>query len=177
MFISTHNFEFFSVLIDCKLFKYKSSTSTENLPFYLINRTLDNGSTLRNLPRELRSHKSEYAFLFHILKEYEESPTKETNQYKILLPNALRRFLELYTLFKFPKGYSSIDERMKKIFSPEDEIFHNTKLYHWFSHQQQLEKVAHHDEKIFLIDDAISEVMNYIKEKDKLHWSGLTENI
>ena len=69
---------------------------------------------------------------------------------------------------------SWMSEGIKIIFSPDDGVFHNTKLYHWFSHQNQFEKVAHHDGKIILIDDAISEVMKHIEEKDKLHWAGLT---
>lgn len=177
LFISTHNFEFFSVLLDSSLFKNenRSESKPEKCPYYLINRTNTDTSVIKNLPKTLRSHKSEYAHIFTILKEYNESDTKDTFEFKILLPNALRRFLELYTLFKYPKGFCEVDDRMKVVFSPNDGVFHNTKLYHWFSHQNQFEKVAHHDGKIILIDDAISEVMNHIKENDKLHWDGLTE--
>ncbi|WP_339703865.1 AAA family ATPase [Algoriphagus aquimarinus] len=177
LFISTHNFEFFSVLLDSSLFKNenKADTKPEKCPYYLINRTTLDTSTITNLPKSLRSHKSEYAHIFAILKEYNELADKEIFQFKILLPNALRRFLELYTLFKYPKGFCEVDERIKMIFSPDDGVFHNTKLYHWFSHQNQFEKVAHHDGKIILIDEAISEVMKHIEVKDELHWKGLTE--
>jgi wobble nucleotide-excising tRNase len=176
LFISTHNFEFFSVLLDSTLFKYenRADTKPEKCPYYLINRATADTSVIKNLPKTLRSHKSEYAHIFTILKEYNDSDTKDTFEFKILLPNALRRFLELYTLFKYPKGFCEVDDRMKMIFSPDDGVFHNTKLYHWFSHQNQFEKVAYHDGKIILIDDAINEVMKYIEEKDKLHWAGLT---
>lgn len=79
------------------------------------------------------------------MKEYSCSGNKDDFEFKILLPNALRRFLELYSLFKYPKGYCEIDERLKMVFSVDEVGAHNTKLYHWFSHQQQLEKVAQHD--------------------------------
>jgi wobble nucleotide-excising tRNase len=176
LFISTHNFEFFSVLLDSTLFKNENrpDTKPEKCPYYLINRTTADTSVIKNLPKTLRSHKSEYAHIFTILKDYNDSAAKDTFEFKILLPNALRRFLELYTLFKYPKGFCEVDDRIKIIFSPDDGVFHNTKLYHWFSHQNQFEKVAHHDGKIILIDDAISEVMKHIEEKDKLHWAGLT---
>jgi len=179
LFISTHNFEFFSVLLDSSLFKNenRADTKPEKCPYYLINRTTADASAIKNLPKTLRSHKSEYAHIFTILREYNDSATKDTFEFKILLPNALRRFLELYTLFKYPKGFCEVDDRIKVIFSPDDGVFHNTKLYHWFSHQNQFEKVAHHDGKIILIDDAINEVMKHIKEKDKLHWEGLTKVI
>jgi wobble nucleotide-excising tRNase len=179
LFISTHNFEFFSVLLDSNLFKNenRADTKSEKCPYYLINRTTADTSVIKNLPKSLRSHKSEYAHIFAILKEYDESTSKDTFEFKILLPNALRRFLELYTLFKYPKGFCEVDDRLKIVFSPEDGVFHNTKLYHWFSHQNQFEKVAQHDGKLILIDDAINEVMKYIKENDKLHWKGLTETV
>lgn len=177
LFISTHNFEFFSVLLDSNLFKSenRADTKPEKCPYYLVNRNSTDTSVIKNLPKSLRSHKSEYAHIFTILKEYNDSASKDTFEFKILLPNALRRFLELYTLFKYPKGFCEVDSRMEIIFSPDGGVFHNTKLYHWFSHQNQFEKVAHHDGKITLIDDAISEVMTHIQNKDKLHWDGLTE--
>lgn len=174
LFISTHNFEFFSVLLDSSLFNNNANSQDKPKPFYLINRTAENISTIKNLPKSLRSHKSEYAHIFHILKEYDSSGNKDDFEFKILLPNALRRFLELYSLFKYPKGYCEIDERLKIVFSVDEVAAHNTKLYHWFSHQQQLEKVAQHDSKLILIDDAISEVMLHVKDKDPLHWKGLT---
>jgi wobble nucleotide-excising tRNase len=176
LFISTHNFEFFSVLLDSNLFKgqNKADIKEEKCPFYLINRNTNDTSVIKNLPRTLRSHKSEYAHIFSILKEYDESNTKDTFEFKILLPNALRRFLELYTLFKYPKGFCEVDDRIKSVFSADEGVFHNTKLYHWFSHQNQFEKIAQHDGKLILIDDAISEVMKHIETKDPLHWKGLT---
>ena len=176
LFISTHNFEFFSVLLDCSLFKNenKSDTKSEKCPYYLINRISNDTSVIKNLPKSLRSHKSEYAHLFAILYEYDQMKDKEIFEFRILIPNALRRFLELYTLFKYPKGFCEVDERLKMIFSPDEGTFHNTKLYHWFSHQNQLEKVAQHDSKLILIDDAIKEVLIHIKKNDQLHWLGLT---
>lgn len=178
LFIATHSFEFFSVMLDSALFRNENTSDikAEKCPYYLINRSTADTSVIKNLPKSLRSHKSEYAHIFAILKEYSELTDKELFEFKILLPNALRRFLELYTMFKFPKGFCEIDERMKEIFSPEDGIFHNTKLYHWFSHQNQFEKVAQHDSKLDLIDEAISEVIEHIKENDALHWKGLTSN-
>lgn len=166
--------KYFTTLLDSTLFNNNPNSQDSPKPFYLINRTAENISTLKNLPKSLRSHKSEYAHIFHILKEYDLSVNKDDFEFKILLPNALRRFLELYSLFKYPKGYCEIDERLKMVFSVDEVVAHNTKLYHWFSHQQQLEKVAQHDAKLILIDDAISEVMLHIKDKDPLHWKGLT---
>jgi hypothetical protein len=74
---------------------------------------------------------------------------------------------------KFPSS-GALDTRVKEIFSSNDGIYHNTKLLHWFSHQNQFEKVQQHDDKLLQIEDAIKELMEHIEKEDKLHWKGLT---
>lgn len=177
LFILTHNFEFFSMMLDSNLFKNKNKKydKPERGPFYFILRQSEEQSIIDNLPVPLRAYKSEYAQLFHILKGYADSEVKESFEYKLLLPNTLRRFLELYTLIRYPKGYSEIDDRLTAIFSDSDKVYHLTKLYHWFSHENQFERATQFDSKIFNIDEAIKEVLKFIEENDKLHWKGLTE--
>jgi hypothetical protein len=119
-------------------------------------------------------HKSEYVGLFHILKEFNNLENKEDFPHLLILPNALRRFLELYTLMKYPTELE-VDKRVSAIFKPEDKPYYGTKLLHWFSHQNQFEKVQQHDDKILQIEDAINDLLVHIEEKDKLHWKGLTE--
>ncbi len=172
LFISTHNFDFFSVMYDSGIF---SKTQKEvNRPLYFIKRNKSNSSTIEKLPKMFSRHKSEYAGLFHILKEFDDLEDKEEFPHLLILPNALRRFLELYTLMKYPTELE-VDKRVSAIFKPQDKPYYGTKLLHWFSHQNQFEKVQQHDDKILQIEDAIGDLLNHIKEKDKLHWKGLTE--
>lgn len=176
LFISTHNFEFFSVMRDTKLFgNIKNNTKEDKRPFYWIRRADTNNSIIEKLPKTFSDHKSEYVGIFNILLEYHNSTSKEQFPYIILLPNALRRFVELYTLSKYPaNNSSSIDTRVELVFNQTEKAYHNTKLLNWFSHQNQLEKLQQHDDKILQIDDAIKDLIDYIKENDKLHWKGLT---
>ncbi|MDH7914617.1 AAA family ATPase [Winogradskyella sp. SYSU M77433] len=170
LFISTHNFDFFSMMMDStELFKNQKKTEVD---FYMIKRQDNNASTITDLPENFKKHNSEYASLFSVLKEYHSLENKEDFKYTILLPNTMRRFLELYTSMKFPTS-NSLESRIKEVFSVEDDTYHNTKLLHWFSHQNQLEKIQQHDDKIFQIEDAISELMKHIEQNDKLHWQGL----
>lgn len=172
LFISTHNFEFFSMMMDSEeLFKGQKKTQAD---FYMVRRLDDNTSKLTGLPESFKKYNSEYVSLFNVLKEYYESTNKENFEYTILLPNAMRRFLELYTAMKFPSS-RALDSRVKEIFSSKDGTYHSTKLLHWFSHQNQFEKVQQHDDKLLQIDDAIKELMVHIKTQDKLHWKGLNE--
>lgn len=172
LFISTHNFEFFSILYDSGIF---SRTATEiNRPLYFIKRDTGGVSTIEKMPKSFSNYKSEYVGLFHILKEFNESTDKEEFPYLLLLPNALRRFVELYTLSKYPANNdSTVDHRVDLIFKSNEKPHHNIKLLNWFSHQNQIEKLQQHDEKIIQISDAINDLIEYIKTKDELHWRGL----
>ncbi len=173
LFISTHNFEFFSVMLDTKLFgTIKRDTNESKRPLYFIKRKDDNSAEIKKLPRSFSSYKSEYVGLFHTIKEFNELEDKEDFPNLLILPNAVRRFLELYTLMKYPSD-SEVDNRVKKVFNPEDKPTYNTKLLHWFSHQNQFEKVQQHDDKILQLEDVIKDLLEYIQAKDELHWKGL----
>ena len=170
LFISTHNFEFFSMMMDSEeLFKGQKKTQAD---FYMVKRLDNNTSKITGLPVSFKKYNSEYVSLFNVLKEYHELANKEDFEYTVLLPNTMRRFLELYTAMKFPSS-RALDTRVKEVFSSKDGTYHNTKLLHWFSHQNQFEKVQQHDDKLLQIEDAIKELMEHIKEKDELHWKGL----
>jgi wobble nucleotide-excising tRNase len=173
LFISTHNFEFFSVMLDTKLFGHKNDDKNGNKrPLYFIKRNDNNTSEIKKLPISFSAYKSEYVGLFHTIKEFNELANKEDFTNLLILPNAVRRFLELYTLMKYPSD-SEVDNRVNKVFNPEDKPTYNTKLLHWFSHQNQFEKVQQHDDKLLQLEDAIKELLEHIRTKDDLHWKGL----
>ncbi len=173
LFISTHNFEFFSVMLDTRLFgRVERSTQENKRPLYFIKRNDDNTAIIKKLPSSFSSYKSEYVGLFHIIKEFNDMANKEDFSNLLILPNAVRRFLELYTLMKYPSE-TEVDNRVKAVFNPEEKPSYNTKLLHWFSHQNQFEKVQQHDDKILQIEGVINELIEYIKKEDELHWKGL----
>lgn len=173
LFISTHNFEFFSVMLDTNLFGHKNDDKNGNKrPLYFIKRNDNNSSEIKKLPLSFSSYKSEYVGLFHTIKEFKELTNKEDFTNLLILPNAVRRFLELYTLMKYPSD-TEVDNRVNKVFNPEDKPTYNTKLLHWFSHQNQFEKVQQHDDKLLQLEDAVKELLEHIKTKDELHWKGL----
>jgi wobble nucleotide-excising tRNase len=178
LFISTHNFEFFTVLYDSGIFGIiKSNTNENKRPLYFIKRNQSGISTIEKMPKTFSNYKSEYVGLFHILKEFNDSADKENFAYLLLLPNALRRFVELYTLSKYPANNdSSVDQRVELIFKSNEKPHHNIKLLNWFSHQNQFEKLQKHDDKLLQIEEAINDLMEHIEMKDELHWKGLNEN-
>lgn len=175
LFISTHNFEFFSILYDSGIFgKIRSDTKEEKRPLYFIKRDKSGISTIEKMPKSFSNYKSEYVGLFHILKDFNDSADKDNFAYLLLLPNALRRFVELYTLTKYPANNdSTVDHRINLIFKSNEKPHHNIKLLNWFSHQNQIEKLQQHDEKLIQIKDAINDLIEYLKNEDQLHWKGL----
>lgn len=174
IFISTHNFEFFSVMRDSNLYKnFKGNQDAGKRPFFWIRRRDDNTSTIEKLPKTFSEYKSEYVALFHLLKDYKENPSKQDFQYAVLLPNAVRRFIELYTAMKYPSSHDSVDVRAKLVFDNGSKTPHGVKLLHWFSHQLQFEKVQQHDDKLLQIDDAIDDLLTFIENEDDLHWKGI----
>lgn len=173
LFISTHNFEFFSVMLDTKLLgRIDKFTTEDKRPLYFIKRNDDNTAIIKKLPKAFSSYKSEYVGLFHTIKEFNDLEDKEDFPNLLILPNAIRRFLELYTLMKYPSD-TEVDDRVKHVFNPEGKPLYNVKLLHWFSHQNQFEKVQQHDDKILQVEDAVKELLEHIEINDILHWKGL----
>ncbi|MCF1713327.1 AAA family ATPase [Flavihumibacter sp. RY-1] len=170
LFISTHNFEFFSILMDSEeLFHRQKKTKAD---FYFIKRNDSGESKIEHLPSTFKDYNSEYVSIFHILNDFNKLADKSTFPHTVLLPNAMRRFLELYTSMKYPSS-KSVDSRVKAVFTSADGTYHRIKLLHWLSHQNQFEKVQQHDDKLLQIEEAIKDLMEHIELKDELHWKGL----
>ena len=90
------------------------------------------------MPKSFSNYKSEYVGLFHILKDFNDSADKDNFAYLLLLPNALRRFVELYTLTKYPANNdSTVDHRVDLIFKSIEKPHHNIKLLTNSFHRDQ----------------------------------------
>lgn len=179
LFVSTHNFEFFSILNDSGIFSNThTSVSTERgRSLYLIKRNKDGESSIEKMPKTFSKYNSEYAGIFNVLLEFHRNDDKESFSYTNLLPNALRRFVELYTLSKCPNSKLPVDRRIEIVFEPDENSSHNVKLLHWFSHLNNIERIQSHDDKLLQIASAIKDLIEHIETKDPWHWRGLTEHL
>ncbi len=167
LFISTHNFEFFGFLKDSKRLNKKEKPTN----YYLIKRTRNNVSEIAPLPHTLK-RKSEYVYLFEILYHFHKEGCDLNDEKYVLIPNALRRFFEIYTLTKIPDSTGEIDSRLKILMGDT----HNLKLLHHFSHLTDFEKVAKHDEMLLILPDAMDEFMTLLKN-DTIHFESLKRAI
>ncbi|AHI05773.1 hypothetical protein BDW_06335 [Bdellovibrio bacteriovorus W] len=171
LFISTHNFEFFSFLQDSSPMKKKKDEFAK-CEYYFIQRLSKDHSSIVPLPSRLRKTKSEYVFLYELLHEFHERGCSLDDDFFLLIPNAIRRFLEIYSLAKLPGTNTEIDQRLDILMGG----VHQLKVLHHFSHFNTLEKITKHDELIMLVPNAVKELMQLL-QKDPLHHSSLIEAI
>ncbi len=176
LFITTHNFDFFNLLKD--MFKYDIKGKNSN--YYLIKKVKVNNmhySVIENLPSTLEKYKSEYNYLFAILKNFSESNSQHEFEQLFLLPNILRRFFEMYLFMKYPDG-NRFKDKAKKYFDNSKEIQKNRalKIMDEYSHEENIEHSLRFPDIQELIE-AVDFVLWILKEKDKEHFDALEESI
>lgn len=153
--------------------KHEKNTARQ----YLVMRVSPAASTLSDLPKSLSAYPSEYHFLFSVLHEFHEAPDKKDFRVLMMLPNAARRFLELYTYAKYPdsKG-GTVDQRADRIFG-EVKSKRILKVLHHFSHANNIERLAENSELMCDIEEAVKELIAALEEHDPMHMEGLRSAI
>jgi len=181
LFISTHNFEFFSFLRDSTQLKKKKRRTNpttgekEDIPnfgLYQVQKIDTDNSILKGLSKALKRFKSEYIYLFSLIYQYKNEIDNGGEVYDILIPNALRRFLEIYTLMKIPNEPDSVENRIIELV---DDI-NNFKTLNHFSHFTSFEKATRHDELIMVLPTACEELFRLL-ELDEKHYESLKKSI
>ena len=173
LFISTHNFEFFSFLNDANNLKKKKKKNGQEEPTlgkYFIKRINETKSIITQMPKAFGKCKSEYVYLFSEIDKFKKGGCHEEDGY--LMPNIIRRFLEIYTLIKLPGNRDEIDNRIKILYPNFDEL----KILHNFSHFTSFERVVKHSEIIQKLPDIVEDLYK-ILEQDKKHLDSLYEGI
>lgn len=169
LFVSTHNFEFFQLLHDLPGARHPTT-------YYLTKRTGPTSATFVNLPNSITKYTSEYHYLFHLLYSYHTSENKADAEHLLALPNAARRFVELYTYAKLPLGRGvSVEKRAERLFGPEKSV-RILKALHHFSHLESIERLAANTDVVADIDGAITALMEFL-EADKDHFEALVQAV
>ena len=168
LFISTHNFEFFTLLKEMPKKGYKKDSR------YFITRNLTE-SSIEKLPVIFSTFSSEYHYLFGEILAFTTEVNRETSCRLLTIPNILRRFLEMYTLTKYPSN-DEVDIRAEIVFGKR-ESKRILKLLHHFSHFNSIDRIHKHSEFVVDIGNACDDVVKLIKLKDKLHYDALAASI
>jgi wobble nucleotide-excising tRNase len=168
-FVSTHNFEFFNLLREIK-----PVASKQGARLFLIRRIAEKSSMLEDMPASLARYQSEYHFLFEVIHRFNQAPDKTAHDVLMLLPNAMRRFVELYTYSRLPgpKDAEQVDERAEALFGVE-RAKRILKIFHYFSHGNTLDRLAGNNELIFDLEHAVRDLVDAITERDKPHMDAL----
>ena len=176
LFITTHNFDFFNLLKD--MYKYELRNQAGS--FYLIKKiSKDDGycSTIENIPKLLLKFKSEYNYLFYILKTYDDFSDKSQFEQLYIIPNILRRFLELYVFMKYPDG-KKYNKKVEKLFlyADENKKLTTLKIADEYSHEENPEHATRFPD-INEISIAVNFTLETLKNQDSDHFQALLESI
>lgn len=178
LFIATHNFELFSFLKDANNINRKKKVveegKTKEVPacnYFMIKKLDIKKSTIIDIPKSLSKYKSEYVYLFSEIDKFKNDGYPDDRAY--MMPNIVRRFLEIYTLMKLPGNTDEIDNRIKLLFA--DRIV-ELKILHNFSHFTSFDRVTRHTELVLRIQDVIEDLYKLLSE-DAMHYQSLLDGI
>jgi wobble nucleotide-excising tRNase len=172
LFISTHNFEFLGLLKELPF-------SDKKKAFFLTKRVSESESTFNNLPKAIKNYSSEYMYLYAVLREFHFSNDKQNFEQLLILPNAIRRFVELYTYARKPtrsgNGNEGVDRRAEAIFGAT-EARRILKVLHYFSHSNSMDRLARFSDLICDVENAVADLMIQL-QKDSIHYEALEESV
>jgi wobble nucleotide-excising tRNase len=178
LFITTHNFDFFNLLKDA----YKYDLRNKDGAFYLI-KTINNDkgkySTIEKLPNLLLQFKSEYNYLFSILKEFNESDDNDKPNFEFLylIPNILRRFFEGYLFMRYPDGRIFKDKAERFLGGISEDVKTTIlKLMDEYSHEENPTYSTKYPD-IQETSIAVEKILSLISNKDEEHYKALCETV
>lgn len=170
LFISTHNFEFLSLLKELPGGKKKNSQR-----FYQVKRLTPTESTFANLPESITKYQSEYHYLYSVIRDFHKSTDKGDIELLLAVPNAMRRFVELYTMSRLPNN-NAVDERAEALFGAL-KAKRVVKVLHYFSHLNNIDRLMKNTDLICDIENAAADLLELIKTTDPHHLEALDESI
>lgn len=113
LFVLTHNLDF---MREMKKWLSKKRESGEAAFLYIETRMLPGGersSRIVEMPKLIREYESEYHYLYSLVKLLAEKPA-EAEQFAYLMPNAIRKVLDIFAAFKVP-GSAGLESKVDKL--------------------------------------------------------------
>ncbi len=170
LFISTHNHEFFDLLLDWR--KNKNGNIKQDSAAYLSRKLSDGAESKCDfvpLPVELIKFRSEYVYLFSLIHRCEQNPVQGGEL--LTLPNVMRRFLEAFMRFKYV-GLDDADKWNKCFGEAAERV---RKYLHSGSHENVMRatKIPDRQEAI----EISKLIIAMLRRVDEDHFNGLVSVI
>jgi wobble nucleotide-excising tRNase len=130
LFISTHSLEFLKYLR-----RIDKENSNKKCSYYLIERN-DHISTIKCMPLYLRKFVTEFNLLFEKIYKCATVKNINDNNYESFynFGNHARKFLEIYTFYKFPSPSYGTSEVLKGFWGDDLYVFMTDRMHNEYSH-------------------------------------------
>lgn len=136
LFISTHNLDFLKYLkrLDTSFHNNGTTPSLKTAKF-LIQRSADN-SIISRMPTYLSEYATEFNYLFKQIHTCASTniQTDENYPYFYNFSNNARKFIEIYSFYKFPTYFREDDDRLKNFWSNEIYRLFISRINNEYSH-------------------------------------------
>lgn len=113
LFILTHNLDFMREMKKWLTRKYEKELAEFLFVEVSVDENGDRSSQIVKMPRLIRDYESEYHYLYSLVKHLAEGP-KEAERFAYLMPNAIRKVLDIFLAFKDP-GASGLEPKVDKL--------------------------------------------------------------
>ena len=144
--------------------------------YYFVKRKNKDEAIIEMLPDAIQKYTSEYQYLFKEIYDFYNSEDKSNYSVLMNLPNAVRRFVELYTYSRLPGNrFSTVDERANILWGYE-RAKRIIKVFHYFSHSNNIEKMSKFSDLLCEVEHSIDDLMSELK-KDELHYDELIKSV
>ncbi len=172
LFISTHNFDFHNLIYD-----WFKKTKDEKYQLFMVERqknSFKDESTIKINSELIAQFNSEYAYLFSMIQNFQQTPT-ETNENLYHLPNIARRFVETYLNFKYMSRHN-LDEKIDQLIKKNVDCERARKFMHYYSHSLSTDRVVKYPD-LSECKAVIDIILNAIQADDPTHFSSLEDAI
>lgn len=180
--VMTHNLDFMNEAK--KWLKRKEEKDKASLMFLDVVQKNDGDdadtlcSSVVRMPRYLRDHESEYSYLFHLVLGFVNG---HGEKYFYLMPNAIRKVLEIFLAFKRPKG-KSLGEKIGLAIKESDEnpdsirIRALERLVQLESHSDNLDDlITHSSMTVEETRGAANALLGLMSDLDESHYDDMRE--
>lgn len=183
LFISTHNLEFLKYLRRIKGVETDNSIGQvgeqkRKVSYFLIQRH-DNFSTIRQMPLYLSKFLTEFNFLFdQIYKCATVNQIDDSNFHLFYnFGNNARKFLEIYTFYKFPSPTYQLDAQLKTFWGEQIHKTLTDRIHNEYSHMtgvlERGETISEQPE----MQKSAKAIIRKVQQEDIVQYNALLESI